>query len=128
MKYAQQFEEFHREVAVDLPRRSTRRKASRAAMQFAIENRHKYPTPEALRQATLDHLRSGKEAQDDEYGSFILSFLLTPIINWMVGRLIQWVWNRYVGEDESTTPTAPKPARTKGTPKGSRRQSRSKAD
>lgn len=82
-----------------LPRGTRRRLAMRAAMRFAIENCDRYPNREAFEAAIRNHLQCGAPAEDEEYGSFILSFVIGPLISFLIGRLLTWVWENYRGRN-----------------------------
>lgn len=69
-------------------------------MAFAVENRDRFPNPEALQAATVNYLQSGQTIDDPEYGSFIVSFIIGPIIAFLIGRLVQWVWDNSTSESK----------------------------
>ena len=77
-------------------RRSQRRRSAEQAHRFVTENITKYPSPEALYEATCKHLGSN-EMVSDEYGGFFLTFVILPILSALIQRIIFSLWDKHHG-------------------------------
>lgn len=74
-----------------------RRRAARAAMAYGLKHRHTFPNRDAFEAAVKRYLESGQEAEDPECGVFIVSFVIGPIVAFLITRLCQWIWDRCRG-------------------------------
>lgn len=88
-------------VGRKLRNRSQRHQLARETLEFIVQNRNKYPSKEALQAAAIAHLQSGQQiSPDSDYPQgFILSFVLTSALSWLVGKLIDWGWDNITTED-----------------------------
>ena len=104
MRARKEFEGFRRQRGLGR-KVFSHRKVSWMAMQYAIEHCNDFETRDDLEFAIKHHLVSGQNIQDEEYGSVLLSFVIQPIVAFIITRIAEWVWNRYKNASDDTTQT-----------------------
>jgi hypothetical protein len=96
-RYPKQFQQFNRKSRL----RGQRARAGQVIMDFCMENADKYPTQEALMAAAKAHLQNN--GTKPEYGGFIISFIIGPIIAALIGQIVKWVWERRANKPKPDT-------------------------